>query len=204
MGIKKMNGKYAIITLILALATIGTANMAYAQIPTVSLSETEMSPNDVVYVYGQEFAPNSTVRIDLYLPSGQTIEGVSYNITDANGSFTSSFVVPDSPSGYGYVKVVSDNITVSVYVHFIGSEHYEMSVLFPDKVYINEKTNITVEAPFVSGNHILDVTYYRPDGSILKEFKVLNEGYCTFTTVFYQQGTYQIDLSIRYLFLHHA
>ena len=191
-----MNRKIVVITLVFAMMMAGLVTVS-AQVPQVSLSDTTLSPSEKITVYGQDFNPNTTVRIDLYLPSGVTIEGVAYNITDMNGTFTTSFITPDSPAGYGYVKVISENITVSKSVYFIGSGNYQISVNFPDKVYLNETTEITVEAPFLKDkNYVTDITITRPDSSELTLYYVLHNGYCTFSTVFKDKGTYKFFIQI--------
>jgi|GEM_PF-4874014 len=185
----------ATIFIALILASLGQG-IVKAQIPEVELSETTISPNDTVYVYGSGFDPNTTVRIDIYLPSGTTLEGVAYNETDENGTFNASFIAPDSPAGSGYVKVVSGNLTISKYVFFEGSVEYRIDVEIPDEIYANEYTNITVEAPFMNGNKIVDITLIQPDSSILTLYYVLHEGYANMPIKFKWEGTYHLFLQI--------
>ena len=188
--------KRKLITMVLIALTIATVGQVSAQIPEVTLSETTINPNDTVYIDGSGFDPNNTVRIDLYLPTGTILEGVAYNETDMNGTFEASFKAPDTPTGSGYIKIVSGNMTISKYVYFVGSTQYKLDVSIPDKIYSDNYANITLKAPFISGNHIVNVTLTQPDSSILSLFYVLHDGYSNMQMFLKWEGTYHLYLSI--------
>lgn len=188
--------KKSLIIVVFTTLMIATLGQVTAQTPAVTLSEITINPDDTVYVYGTDFDTNTTVRIDLYLPTGIIIEGVAYTTTDQNGSFNTSFKAPDTPEGSGYVKAISGNLTVSKYVYFKGSVLYNLEVTIPDNVYVNEYTNITVNAPFLTGNHIIDITLTQPDSSILNLYYVLHDGYSNIPIKFAWEGTYHLFLSV--------
>ena len=197
--VKKMKWKNVVITLMLAVMVLlpSALTATGSTVPEVSLSTTEIAPNQNISVDGTGFPSNQTVRIDLYLPSNIEVKGVSYAITDMNGTFNTTFIAPDSQEGYGYVEAISENISISKYVHFKGNVKDDLQIVLPDKIYAQNNTAITVKAPFLKDkNYILDVSISRPDSSQMTLYYVLHDGYCTFTREFQYIGEYSMYFSV--------
>ncbi len=166
--------------------------------PTIEiLPDKILNPNEEVLVVGKNWTPNSTVRIDLILPSGTAIEGVTSAITDENGTFQATFTAPNQ-YGEGYIRAVQGDLVVSEQVFFNGGmQGYELDISWsPQPVYTNETIEFTVEADFLaSKNYVLDVIVFHVNKEEIY-YEVLHNGYAVVYLEFNEAGKYYITFKV--------
>ena len=195
----RMRIAWVVIGMILVMAVGGLASATTkATNPQITiLPDTILNPNEQELVVGTGWSPNGTVRIDLIMPDGSTLEGVVSGQVNASGGFKLSFTAPNQ-YGYGYVRAVEGSLEVSKQVFFNGyTGGGELTITWtPTTIYTNETVEFSVEASFLSSrNYVLDATVFYPNMEVIY-YAVLHNGIGIVDMSFNKAGVYYVKFSV--------
>lgn len=165
--------------------------------PTVNISGGNiLKAGEIKYVNGTGFVNNTTVSVDLIIPSGVIVNGVANTMTDQNGDFSTTFTVPDY-NGQGYVKVMCGADVISTLVDFRGTLSYDLQVDYPDKVYTNQSTRFKLLQPALNDkNWVVICKVTNPDMEITESYSVLHEGVSIVYLTFDMTGEHVVKFDI--------